>query len=185
MSVRETATLGLLVIAMLTSCKAEHDPDAAVVAVPTVSGCGESGAVRTALFGSIEADVRWAASDMECDSMLRPNGEGLRMRFAGEISGEILAIIIAIPALRADEVGLELPSNVTATVEGSGRFFSTPNLDSCWTEVSAQTRLAGQENARAITGTLYCVAPLGEINGDAAITIPSLEFSTIADWRSK
>lgn len=122
---------------------------------------------------------------MECDSMLRPDGAGLRLRFAGEVSGETLAFIIAMPALQVDEVGLEVPSNVTATVEGSGRFFSTPNLDSCWVEIAAQTRLAGREDARVLAGTLYCVAPLGEINGDAAITIPTLEFSTIANWRSK
>lgn len=119
---------------------------------------------------------------MQCDSMLRPDGEGLRLRFAGEISGETLAIIIAMPALKADEVGLEIPSNVTATVEGSGRFFSTPNLDACWTEVSVQTRLPGKEHARAISGTLFCVAPLGEINGDAAVSIPKLTFATIANW---
>ncbi|MDH5239929.1 MAG: hypothetical protein OEW73_04020 [Gammaproteobacteria bacterium] len=170
---------------MLTSCKAEHESVSAVATVPVVSACGESGALRTALFGGIEANIQWGASDMECDSMPRPDGAGVRMRFAGEVSGEILAIIIAIPGLKPDEIGLEIPSNVTATVEGTGRFFSTPNLDSCWTEITSQARLAGQEDARAIAGTLYCVAPLGEINGDAAITIPTLEFSTIANWRSK
>lgn len=170
---------------MLASCKAEQETVSAVATIPTESACGDSGALRTTLFGGIEADIQWSASDMECDSMLRPDGDGLRMRFAGEVSGETLAIIIAMPALQADEVGLEIPSNVTVTVEGSGRFFSTPNLDACWTEIASQTRLPGQEDARTIAGTLYCVAPLGEINGDAAVTIPTLEFSSIANWRSK
>jgi len=182
---QRTVTFCLLATAMLASCKAEQESVSVVAAVPTASACGESGALRTALFGGIEADVNWTASDMECDSMLRPDGAGLRLRFAGEVSGEVLAIIIAMPALQADEVGLEVPSNVTATVEGSGRFFSTPDLNACWTEIATQTRLAGQEDARAIAGTLYCVAPLGEINGDAAVTIPTLEFSSIANWRSK
>ncbi|MDH5261015.1 MAG: hypothetical protein OEX74_06285, partial [Gammaproteobacteria bacterium] len=109
---------------MLTSCKAEHESVSAVATVPVVSACGESGALRTALFGGIEANIQWGASDMECDSMPRPDGAGVRMRFAGEVSGEILAIIIAIPGLKPDEIGLEIPSNVTATVEGTGRFFS-------------------------------------------------------------
>jgi len=170
---------------MLAACKAEHGSDTAVSAVAAVSACGESGALRTALFGGIEADIQWTTSDMECDSMQRPDGAGLRLRFAGEVSGEVLAIIIAMPALQPDEVGVEIPSNVTATVEGSGRFFSTPNLDACWTEIATQARLAGQADARAIAGTLYCTSPLGEINGDAAITIPTLEFSTIANWRPK
>lgn len=170
---------------MLVACKAQDDSIPVAIEVPVASGCGEFGVVEAALFGSIETEISWTAADMECDSMQRPNDEGLRMRFAGEVSGQVLAIIIAMPGLQPDETGLEIPSNVTANVEGSGRFFSTPSLDSCWTEVSSQTPVTGNEHARAITGTLLCVTPLGEINGDAAVSIPKLSFSTVADWSAK
>ncbi|NQV85987.1 MAG: hypothetical protein HQ492_02810, partial [Woeseiaceae bacterium] len=109
----------------------------------------------------------------------------IRLRFAGDVAGEHLAIIIAIPALKPDQVGVEMPSNVTASVEGTGRFFSTPNLDSCWTEVHSQARLAEKADTRVIEGTLFCIAALGEINGDAAVSIPKLTFSTIVDWSAK
>ncbi len=122
---------------------------------------------------------------MICESMQRPNGAGIRLRFAGDIAGERLAFIIAIPELQRGEAAAELPSNVTATVEGSGRFFSTPNLDSCWTDVDSQTPLPGDNDSFAISGTLYCVAPLGELNGDAAVSIPELSFATVVGWDKK
>jgi hypothetical protein len=181
-SAQKTAVLGVLFVGTLVACEPQDEIQAATAAEPPASGCGEAGSVEAALFGSIETDIRWSADQMQCESMLRPDGEGLRVRFAGTVSGETLAIIIAMPELRPDEVGREIPSNVTATVEGSGRFFSTPNLDSCWTEVNAQTPLHGPANARAISGTLFCIAPLGEINGDAAISIPKLTFATIVNW---
>jgi hypothetical protein len=182
LSAQKMPVVAVLLIGMVAACKPQPDINVATAAEPPASGCGDTGSVVASLFGSIETDIRWTADQMQCDSMLRPDGEGLRVRFSGTVAGETLAIIIAMPTLKPDEVGLEIPSNVTATVEGSGRFFSTPNLDSCWTEVSTQTRLPGLANARAISGTLFCVAPLGEINGDAAVSIPELTFATIVSW---
>lgn len=144
--------------------------------------CGKFGALKGALFGSLETSLSWSGSEMICESMLRPNDEGVRLRFQGFVGEERLALIIAIPELRRGEAAAELPSNVTTTVEGSGRFFSTPNLDSCWTDINAQDPEAGSEARFRLSGTLYCVAPLGEINGDAAVSIPELAFTTIVKW---
>ncbi len=149
------------------------------------SGCGENGALQTTLFGSLETTISWPGSEMICESMLRPDGQGIRLRFAGEVAGERLAIIIAIPDLRSGEPAVELPSNVTVTVEGSGRFFSTPNLDSCWTDVDSQTAVSDTQGSNAISGTLYCLSPLGEVNGDTSVSIPELSFTTIVNWEHK
>ncbi len=138
--------------------------------------------MRTALFGSLETSVSWTGSEMLCENMLRPDNAGVRLRFAGDVDGEKLALIIAIPGLAKGEAGDELPSNVTATVEGSGRFFSTPNLDSCWTDILSQSPLADAKHTVEVSGTLYCVAPLGEINGDNAVSIPELTFTTLVRW---
>ena len=119
---------------------------------------------------------------MRCESMQRPGGEGIRMRFTGDVSGERLAIIIAIPDMQAGKQAAELPSNVTVTVEGSGRFYNTPNLDSCWTDISSQSAVPGARGSYAVSGTLYCVSPLGQVNGDTAVSIPELSFSTIVKW---
>jgi len=119
---------------------------------------------------------------MLCENMLRPNNDGIRLRFVGDVEGEKLALIIAIPGLSEGEAGAELPSNVTTTVEGSGRFFSTPNLDSCWTDIHSQSPVADATNLSELSGTLFCVAPLGEINSDNAVSIPELTFTTLVRW---
>jgi len=184
-SAQKLPVLGLLLCSALSACEpaAVEQP----TQLPTLvgSGCGVNGALQTALFGSLETTVSWSGSEMICESMLRPDGQGIRLRFMGEVTGERLAIIIAIPDLQAGEPAVGLPSNVTITVEGSGRFFSTPNLDSCWTDVDSPTVVSGEKESHAISGALYCVSPLGEVNGDAAVSIPELSFTTIVSWENK
>jgi hypothetical protein len=181
-SAQKSPLLWLLLIGPLGACGAPNNVEVDAPLPAPVRSCGDDGFAAASLFGSIEAEIRWSADDMVCDSMQRPNGEGLRMRFVGDVSGEQLAIIIALPSLRSGDSAVEVPSNVTATVEGSGRFFSTPSLDSCWTEVSSQSKLAGDDTAYNIEGTLFCITPLGEINGDAALSIPEFSFSAIVNW---
>jgi hypothetical protein len=184
-SARKFPFLGLLLIGSL----GVSDGPAADETMHSTSAiefsCGENGMLKTSIYGVLETNVVWDTSEMVCESMLRPGGEGMRLRFSGDISGERLNIIIAMPGLKPVVAGVDVPSNVTVTVEGSGRFFSTPNLDSCWTEIGAQSALSGQDGIYAIEGTLFCVTPLGEINGDAAISIPELSFSTTIQWSSK
>ena len=134
------------------------------------------------LFGSLETSVSWTGSDLLCENMLRPDNEGVRLRFAGGVGGERLAFIVSLPGLRRGGSDKELPTNVTLTIEGSGRFFSTPNFDTCWTDVKSHVPLDGESGSYRLDGTLYCVAALGEINGDAAVSIPELTFSTIVVW---
>ena len=140
--------------------------------------CGESGELRVSMVGAIAGDIDWTANDFECESMSRPNGEGLRMRFSGDVNEERLAIIVAIPDLGPGNLGDELSTNITITVEGSGRFFSAPDLESCWTDVKS-----GDEDT--LSGNLYCVSALGELNGDAAVELLELSFTSTIDWSTK
>jgi len=114
--------------------------------------------------------------------MLRPDGKGIRLRMVGRAADSRLAIILAMPELERGSTTVESPTVVTLTVEGSGRFFSTPTLDSCWSDIAAQEPVDDSSDRYTISGILFCVAPLGEINGDAAISIPELEFSGIIEW---
>lgn len=168
-------------VASLGACS--EPSEVGIAAAPAIPArtCGDNGMVESALYGGIEAEIHWSTDDMVCSSMQRPDDAGVRLQFTGEVSGERLAVIIALPNLRPGDSGVEIPSNVTATVEGSGRFFSTPDLDSCWTEVFSQTKLA-EDDKYAIEGTLFCITPLGEINGDAAVSIPEFSFSSILTW---
>lgn len=117
--------------------------------------------------------------------MLRPYGEGVRLRFTGDTAGSQIAILLALPELERGEIARETPTIVTLGVEGSGRFFSTPNLQSCWSDIATQDLIEENGNRYDVSGTLYCVAPLGEINGDAAISIPELAFRGVLEWSLK
>ena len=174
-----------LLLAPLGACAPEASQEAVPAAIAVESTCGEHGKLSTELFGVLNVGVDWSGERLQCESMLRPDGRGIRLRFTGTVSDEQLAIIIAMPELEPGQSGTEFASNVTVTVEGSGRFFSTPNMDSCWTEVISQEQLVDDEGRYALTGTLYCVTPLGELNGDAAVSMSELTFTSIVDWSSK
>ncbi len=151
---------------------------------PVASSCGEQGFLQVSLSGALKADVAWADAALRCESMRRPDDRGVRLRFTGKVGGERLAIIIAIPELEAGETGAEFDSIVTVTVEGSGRFFSTPNLGTCWTDVDTNTPAPGSDDAHIVAGSLSCVGPLGEFNGDAYVDLRNLRFSGVGDWSS-
>ena len=109
-------------------------PPAAVPPITTDAGCGEDGAFVVTLYGALAGNIEWHAEDMNCQGMSRPEGAGARLRFAGKAGEQALALafIIAIPELERGTAANELPSVVTVIEEGKGRFFSTPDLDSCW-----------------------------------------------------
>lgn len=157
----------------------------AVAGAPVLAtgNCGDAGFLTAQLYGSIERRVEWTGQEMLCESMLRPDGQGVRLRFTGATAEHRLAIILALPQLARGATGNEYSTVATLTVEGSGRFFSTPNTDTCWTDVTEQTLIA--DDRFDIAGKLYCVAPLGEINGDAAVEIPELAFRSSMDWANK
>jgi len=146
------------------------------------STCGNTGQLTGSLSGAINIELDWSDDELRCESMPRPDSEGIRLRFSSEVSGARLAIIIALPALEAAGTGDGFDSNVTITVEGSGRFFSTRDLDTCWTDIATNEPLADQADVYSVVGELSCVGPLGEINGDAFVDIRDLRFSGVADW---
>ena len=151
---------------------------------PNVSTCGDAGYLRATLSGGLNAELDWPDAALRCESMRRPDDRGVRLRFSGEVGNERLAIIIAVPELEADVTGTEFDSVVTITVDGSGRFFSTANLGACWTDIEKNTPLADDDGPRIVAGSLTCVGPLGEFNGDAYVDVRDLAFSGIADWNA-
>lgn len=181
------ATLSLTV-APLAACE-KGPPEAVPAADPgeqqvVASTCGDRGVLQAQFTGAIGAKIDWPDDALRCESMPRPGAEGVRLRFSGDVGAQRLAIIIALPGLHAGDNGTEFNSNVTITVEGSGRFFSTPNLDTCWTDIAINEPLEDGSDTHIVQGGLSCVGPLGEINGDGFIDIQLLRFSGIADWNA-
>lgn len=149
--------------------------------------CSEDGRLRTELFGALAGPLDWSAGEFECSGMPRPNGEGARLRFAGQVVGadRRVAVIIALPDLERGVADVELGSKVTLIDEGSGRFFSTWDLDSCWTDITFLESSDESDERFKIGGTLYCLAPLAEVHGESSVLISELEFLGALDWSAK
>jgi len=148
--------------------------------------CGNSGEMRGEIYGALAGQLDWDKHALECSGMPRPEGRGARLRFAADLEDgdRRIAIIIAIPDLGREALGNEYRSNVTVIEEGNGRFFSTPDLDNCLTDISILEALDGGGDSFSLGGLLYCVAPLPEVNGESSISIPELRFQGLLDWSS-
>ena len=149
-------------------------------APPPAEGCGDDGYLRASLYGALDGDIVWTDDGLDCEGMRRPNDAGARLRFAGPLGDTRLAIIVAIPALSPGEVITELASNVTLIEEGDGRFFSTAGNEICWTDIIGQEPMA--DAVHQVEGTLYCISPIPEVNGEASVSIDELNFSGRIDW---
>ena len=177
-----------LIPAFVVGCGDTPEPAALPVVVPSPPesrGCGERGYLRTSFFGEYSGPIDWTAGNLDCEGMPRPKGEGARLRFAGHSGDLTIAIIIALPGLERGSTARELGSNVTLIEEGSGRFFSTAGLESCWTDVAEQQRTDDGADVYFIAGTLYCIAPLAEVNGDSSVTVRELQFGGRLDWSAR
>ena len=172
----------LFVAVFLAGCGQEGAPSPVPPAAATVSSCGGAGYLEGQLTGALTADIAWQDHELVCESMPRPDDKGVRLRFSGDVSGQRLAIIIAMPGLEAGMTGPDIDAVVTITVEGSGRFFSTSSLGTCWADVSRNAPMEEQVTTHIVAGRLACVAPLGEFNGDAFVELRDLRFRGIAEW---
>jgi len=185
---RLTALLAAAVSAWLAGCGDTPEPAALPALLPPPpesAGCTERAYLRTEFFGEFSGPIDWTAGELDCEGMPRPNGQGARLRFAGQSGDMPIAIIIAIPGLERGATARELGSNVTVIEEGSGRFFSTAGLDNCWTDILEQAATDAGASAFFIAGTLYCIAPLAEVNGSSSVTLRELQFGGYVDWGAR
>lgn len=172
------------VLILISGCQSAVEAATSVIpaAAPPAS-CGDQGYLSTELFGALAGKIEWTSKNFECEGMPRPGGHGARLRFAGDIDGEHkIAFIIALPELRRGETGNEYQSKVTVIEEGVGRFFTSGDNDICWTDIVELESAEDSASEFSIGGTLYCVAPLTQINGDWDITIRDLKFRGQLDW---
>lgn len=191
----------LVPLALLAACENPADTIATETAVAETlapeslapesyeQACGQDGLLQVELYGGIRATIDWQDSDLSCAGMPRPDGEGARVRMSGPVGTEeeirTLAFILGLPELEIGQTGAELATNVTLIEEGTGRFFGTRDSGSCWTDVSAHEPIEADDDAGnlyRIKGTLYCVSPLAELNGNASVTFTELNFIGRLNW---
>jgi hypothetical protein len=191
------AEIGILLIsaAAFSGCiPADQAPPSAIVSDSgagattqnPVLKCGTDGELHGRLYGAIDAQLDWENHDLECSGMPRPEGHGARLHFAGTVDGneQRVAMIVAIPDLGREALGREYRSNVTIIEEGVGRFFSTPDLENCLTDITSLIALDDTGDRFSLGGLIYCVTPLPEVNGESSISIPELRFHGLLDWSS-
>ena len=184
--------MGLISTALIAVSGCESSSDVAAspqseveTAAEITYQCGPDGYLETQIYGALEAELLWAANDLKCEGMPRPDADGARLRFAGESSdGSQIAIIVGLPGLQRGSAGAELQSNVTVIEEGQGRFFSSADVDVCWTDITKLEHIADSDAAFTVSGKLYCVAPLAQINGDSDVLIRDLKFRGLLDWNA-
>ena len=167
-------------LGLLAACA--RSSDEAPEAASPAGNCAD-GFVEAVLFGGVSARINWSGEHLTCEGMPRPDDDGARLRFAGPVEGDDerrLTIILGIPALTEGTPGRELATNVTLIEDGTGRFFATRNADSCWTDISNNQHI--EDALYRVTGVLYCVAPVPELNGAMSVSFNEMRFSGALDW---
>jgi hypothetical protein len=170
-----------LMLIMFAACD-----DAPQDAQQIVGACGINGGLKVELYGGIEAVIDWQPDQLECQGMPRPSAAGARLRFSGKAThgdeSTQVAFIFGITGLERGKPAREMPTNVTVIDEGQGRFFSTQDIDSCWCDIDRQEETA-TASKYVISGIVYCVAPLAELNGNADIRLSEVHFTGLLDWK--
>jgi hypothetical protein len=139
----------------------------------------QDGFITMRLRGSIEEEVRWTEPALECTGMSRPDGKGLRVRFAGSRSGGPLAVVFAAPDLGVGRSGRRIPVNLTL-LDGAGeRIYGTQGDSRCeFDEVDQQPIVNGALPPRSyrIRARGFCIAPARALDGDGAVLVTRFDF---------
>jgi hypothetical protein len=175
--------------ATLTSHDEAGKPAAPVAAQsgPAESGpalCipADEGSLRARLQGSLEAEIDWAGGVPQCKGGLRPDGDGVRLIYKGNLPEGPLLIVIGIGPLRAGESARDVPVNLTLVREGTGRFFATQGNDKCAMD-DVRQEPAGEPQVYRLTGRGYCIQPARALGGDGAVLMSRFDVAALVDYR--
>jgi len=173
----------------MAACAETPPPDEQIpdISAQMATDCVATGMLQTELSVAIGAKVNWGPAELSCEGMRRPADAGARLRFSGpyDLGGEkkTLTLILGIPSLEEAQIGAEMPTNVTLVEDGSGRFFATPDTNGCWTDVKEHERIHDTADQHyVISGNVFCVSPLAEVNGSASVTFTELAFTGRVNW---
>jgi uncharacterized membrane protein (UPF0127 family) len=141
---------------------------------------GQDGFITMRLRGSIEREVRWTEPALECTGMSRPDGKGLRVRFAGAFDGGELAIVFAAPELGIGRSARGVPVNVTL-LDGAGeRIYGTQGDSRCEFDAVEQSLIddgALPGRTHRISARGFCVAPARALDGDGSVLLTRFDFA--------
>lgn len=146
--------------------------------------------LRARLTGSIDQELAWSDDHLRCAGSVRPNAEGIRLRFAGVSSnGEpALVLLFGIPGLKEGASGTALPVNLTIMREGTGEFYGTQGDNRCTIDTISQEPLKGiplRQRAYRVIARGFCTQPARALNGDGLILVTRFDFAGRADFESE
>jgi len=148
----------------------------------------EGGAyLRARLSGAIDAELSWNDRSLSCAGSVRPDNEGIRLRFAATQGTQRLVLLFGIGGLKEGQSGKVLPANLTIIREGSGEFYGTQGDNKCTIDEITQQPLHGvplKQRAYRIVARGFCTQPARALNGDGAILVTRFDFSGRADFVS-
>ena len=147
---------------------------------------GKDGFLTMRLRGSIEEEVHWKEPALECAGMSRPDGQGVRLRFAGLLAGGELAVVFAAPELGMGASGHAVPVNVTV-LDGAGeRIYGTQGDDRCVLDEVEQQELADASlpaRSYRVTARGFCVGPARAVDGDGSVLLTRFDFAGLVTYR--
>jgi hypothetical protein len=139
------------------------------------------------LRGSIEAEIAWREPELGCAGMSRPDGRGLRLRFAGPLpSGGELAVVFAAPELGKGASGRAVPVNVTLLDASGERIYGTQGESRCvFDEVEQQAIEDSSFPAQSyrVSARGFCVAPARALDGDGSVLLTRFDFAGLVTFR--
>ncbi len=141
---------------------------------------GGQGFLDARLGGALEADLQWRGEQLDCTGMLRPGGDGLRLRFAGRLpSGDALALVFAAPSLAEGQAARGVPVNVTVLHESEGRIYGTMGPDRCVLDEVEQRPVRGAAppgRSWSVRARGFCTEPARAVGGGGNLFLARFDF---------
>lgn len=174
------AVSGASAVATATTSSGSQMPSAQeALCVPA-----DVGELKARLSGAIDAEIDWSAPAPQCRGGLRPDGEGVRLIYKGEIPGQgPLLVVIGIGPLAAGASAKNVPANLTLVREGVGRFYATQGDDKCAMDEVRQEPLGGDGHSFRLTGRGYCTQPARAVGGDGAVLVPRFDVTAVVEYK--
>ena len=149
-----------------------------------------NGYLRAKLNGAITTELNWDNAHMECAGSVRPNNEGVRLRFSHiEPAGApALVLLFGISGLHEGEAAKALAVNVTIMREGSGEFYSTQGDNKCTIDEIHQQLLSGaplRKHSYRVEARGFCTQPARALNGNGSVLITRFDFAGRVEFEAE
>lgn len=155
-------------------------------AEPSICLPSGDGYLRARLDGALKAELDWGNEGTGCSGTVRPDDDGIRMRFAAQLDGDDkLVLVFGISSLREGQAAKAVPVNVTVIREGTGEFYGTQGDDKCRLDEVHQTPIIGPPHRSRIyrvEARGYCTQPARAIRGEGAVLISRFDFAGRVDF---